>query len=204
MEEEIWKDIPGYEGLFQASTFGRIKSLEKLVHRKNNRYYIRNEKIIKTFISNSGYERTQLYKNGIQKNFSVHRLVWLTFKGQIPEGMQINHIDENKFNNRLDNLELMTPKENANYGSRNLKLSNANKGQKPSEYAIKRSKELFSKPVIQYDKKMNFIKEYPNILIASKEVGLKCSSGIGHCCNGKKHYNTAGGFIWRYKEEGAC
>lgn len=101
--KETWKDIKGYEGLYKISNLGRIKN-------KRNKF-----KYPPTM--DNGYKKVVLYKNGVLKNHLVHRLVWMTFNGEIPNDMQVNHIDENKENNCLWNLELMTPKENINYGT---------------------------------------------------------------------------------------
>ena len=109
MEEEIWKDIVGYEGLYQVSNTGKIKSL--------NYNHTGREKILKQRLFNRGYLYVGLWKNGKQKYFSVHRLEYEAFYGEIPKGMQVNHINEIKTDNRLENLNLMTPKENTNWGT---------------------------------------------------------------------------------------
>ena len=97
---EIWKSILDYEGLYEVSNYGRVRSV------------YRYKRILKPMISNSGYERVDLFKNKNRKQFSVHRLVALTFIDN-PEGKEIvNHKDENKLNNHMDNLEWVTNKEN--------------------------------------------------------------------------------------------
>ena len=104
-EIEFWKDIPGYEGLYQCSSFGNIKRLAGYV--KNNKGYRPvKERIIKQKYDKDGYKKVVLYKNGKQKSFYVHRLVILTFK------IQVNHKNGIKDDNRLENLELVTPREN--------------------------------------------------------------------------------------------
>ena len=108
LEKEIWKDIPNYEG-YQVSNLGRVKSLERidaLGHRLK-------EKILKPQ-TNSRYYQVCLCKNSKVKKYFVHRLVWIAFNGTIPEGLQVNHINEVKTDNRLSNLNLMTAKENTN------------------------------------------------------------------------------------------
>lgn len=102
---EIWKDIPSYEGKYQASNFGNIKSLN--FHRENR------NGLLKTQIDKYGYLRVNLYQNGKMRNYQVHRLVMLTFKGE--SNLTINHKDENKLNNKLENLEYTTIKENVRY-----------------------------------------------------------------------------------------
>lgn len=178
---EEWKDIPNYEGLYQVSNLGRVKSLEKidaLGHRLK-------EKILKPQI-NRGYYRVNLYKNSIQKNYRVHRLVWEAFNGQIPKGYEVNHINEIKSDNRLSNLNLMTHKENVNFGTRNERAGKVLKNRKDQ-----------SKLVLQYDLQDNFVKEYPSAHQAERELGF-AQRHICECCNGK--LKTAYGYKWRYKE----
>ena len=87
-ENEIWKDIPEFEGLYQASNLGRIKSLERIdvLGRRLK------EKILKPQINRTGYYQVGLWKNSNEKFYLVHRLVWIAFNGQIPEGLQVKHI----------------------------------------------------------------------------------------------------------------
>ena len=168
---EIWRDIPNYEGIYQASNMGRIKSLK--------RPYGLKEKILKPQISR-GYYRVELCKNSKVKKYYVHRLVYEAFNGSIPEGLQVNHLDERPVNNRLENLNLMTCKENVNYGTGN-----------------ERSAKKRSKVVLQFTLEDILIKEYPSINQVERETGFDNSS-IVKCCNGKQ--KTAYNFKWKYKE----
>lgn len=131
---EIWKDIPGYEGLYQASNLGRIKSVDRYV-KWNNRYHkeykqLKKGKILKPAIDNYGCLIVGLSKNNKLKSKRVHQLVVETFKpdrnnfkimdDEIRENinlkkLHINHIDENKLNNNIDNLEWCTHKYNQNW-----------------------------------------------------------------------------------------
>ena len=104
--KEIWKSINEYPN-YMVSNMGNVKSLN---YRRTGR-----EKILKPKIEKSGYQRVGLWKNG-GKWYQVHRLVYEAFVGDIPKGMQVNHINEIKSDNRLENLNLMTPKENTNWG----------------------------------------------------------------------------------------
>ena len=169
-KKEIWKDIKGFEGLYQVSNLGRVKSLERidaLGHRLK-------EKILKPQLVRR-YYRVCLCKQSIKKTYRVHRLVWEAFNGQIPEGLQVNHINEVKTDNKLENLNLMTCKENTNYGTRN---------------------ERISKPVLQFDLNDNFIKEYPSLTQVERELGFG-QGNICNCCKGR--CKTAYGYIWKYK-----
>lgn len=109
--KEIWKDVLEYEGLYQVSNLGRVRSL-----------YNRNIKILKAQKNKNGYLHLGLKKDGKVKNFLVHCLVWEVFKGKKPEGYEVNHINEDKTDNRLCNLNLMTRKENCNHGTRNRRI----------------------------------------------------------------------------------
>ena len=112
--EEVWKDIPGYEGYYQVSNLGRVKSVERISHIN---HHIIKEKILCYTLNHKGYKLCYLCKKGITRTFAIHRLVYISFNGLIPEGKVVNHIDENKLNNSLSNLNLLTPKENANWGT---------------------------------------------------------------------------------------
>lgn len=111
---EIWKDIPDYEGVYQASTFGRIQSLTKIRFcGPGNCATLRPGRILKLDLSNKGYYRA-LLQNGVgtRKRVGVHRLVLETFVGPCPEGMECCHIDGNPSNNKLENLKWGTHLEN--------------------------------------------------------------------------------------------
>lgn len=118
MEEEIWKDIPGYEGYFQASTLGRIRSIdriEKCLNRSNNGYHYRKYKgkILKLCNSSRGdYLQVNICRAGKQRFITVHSLVALAFLGPRPKGLDVRHIDGNPKNNRPDNLSYGTRSEN--------------------------------------------------------------------------------------------
>ena len=181
MIEELWKDIPNYEGLYQASNLGRVKSLERI----DALGHKRKEKILKPQMLNNGYYLVALWKNSIQKYYYVHRLVWFAFNGQIPEGYEINHLDERPVNNALSNLSLVTHKENINWGTRNARS------------AKKRINGKCSKPVLQFTLDDIFVKEYPSIMQVERETGF-ANQHISACCNGK--YKAAYGYKWRHKE----
>lgn len=98
---EIWKSIPGYEGLYEASDMGNFRSIKNGII-----------KILKPRFFWTGYVSIQLSKNSKHKTFTGHKLVWLAFNGEIPDNYVIDHIDMNKSNNNLSNLRLLTNREN--------------------------------------------------------------------------------------------
>ena len=171
---ELWKDVKDYEGLYQVSTLGRVRSLDKYVNTKNRNV----DKVLKPAYDKNGYLRVYLYKNGKGTYFRVHRLVAKTF---IPNPLNlpvINHKDEVKDNNHPYNLEWCTDEYNKNYGT-----------------AIKRSAEKRSKKVYQYDMQGNLIKEWSSVAETGRN-GYEANV-ISACClgKGKTHQN----FIWSYK-----
>lgn len=176
---EIWKDIKGFEG-YQASNLGQVKSLERFRKGKNGSLAVVKEKILKPWITR-GYYQVELCKQSIKKAYFVHRLVWEAFNGQIPENMQVNHINEIKTDNRLSNLNLMTCKENINWGT-----------------GIERCAKKRSKAVLQFTLDNILVKEFPSAKQAYRETGFAFSN-ICACCKGKQ--KTAYGFIWRYKDK---
>lgn len=113
---EIFKDIKGFEGLYQVSNYGNVKSLERVIE-DNNGYYIKKEKILTPTINSSGYYHTILRKDGKSIGVYIHRLVAEAFIPNPNNYKQVNHKDEDKTNNKVDNLEWCTPKYNANYGT---------------------------------------------------------------------------------------
>ena len=178
-----WKPIKDYEGLYEVSNLGEVKRLN---YRRTGK-----EKLLSPGKNRKGYLYIALWKNGIGKYFKIHRLVYSAFVGEIPEGLQCNHIDENKENNRVDNLNLMTSKENNNWGTHNARVAAAmiNHSQK-------------SKPVEAIDKITGrVVYSFPSINEAHKQ-GFN-QGNISQCC--RNRFNRPGnnvykGFIWRYKE----
>ena len=182
---EIWKDIPNYEGIYQASNLGRVKSLERFKKGKNDSLVSVKERILKPLIDHRGYYQVVLCKNSIVKAYKVHRLVWSAFNGQIPENMQVNHINEIKSDNRLSNLNLMTCKENINWGTGIERSHN------------KQINGKCSKPVLQFTLDNILVKEYSSLIQVYRETGFAFQN-ISACCKGK--FKQAYGFKWKYKE----
>lgn len=135
---EEWRDIEDYKGLYQISSYGRVKSLERTVW--DNRGYYRTvpEKIRKPQNNGRGYLYVALHKDGKSKNYLVHRLVACAFIPNPQSLPCLNHKDEDKYNNHMDNLEYCSYSYNTNYGTRNLRASEKLKGRKPSEETVKK------------------------------------------------------------------
>ena len=168
-ENEIWKDIPGYEGLYQVSNTGKVKSM--------NFRHTGVPRILVQANFRCGYKFVNIYNaDKKRKNRSVHRLVWEAFNGPIPSGMEINHKDENKTNNSLENLEIVTPKQNLNYGTRNIRGARSR-----------------MKPIAQIDIATGeILKEYPSLTFAMKEYGTVVGSAV------TGYVKQAYGFKWKY------
>lgn len=169
--EEEWKDIVGYEGLYQISSLGRVKSLN---YRKSGEEGIR-----KPIKDKDGYITIMLYKNRNKKIFKVHRLVASAFIPNPNNLPQVNHLDENKLNNCATNLEFCDAKYNLNFGTRNERVARAN-----------------SKSVNQYSLSGDFIKQYPSAQQVQRELGFD-NSHISRCCRGE--LKTAYKFKWEYE-----
>lgn len=150
MDSEVWRDIPGFEEYYQASNLGRIRSKFRVIYSLDKRVCAYYGRILKLRNIGRGYLGLNLAINGTIVTKSVHRLVWSAFNGPIPEGMQINHINEDKTDNRLENLNLMTPKENTNWGTgikrRAKSTSNKMKGMHLYEENPK------ARTIMEYDK----------------------------------------------------
>ena len=123
---EIWKDIEGYEGLYQVSNKGRIKSLN---YKRTGK-----EGILKGKADKNGYLIVFLYKNRKPKPFLIHRLVAEAFIPNVNDLPEVNHIDENKENNHVENLEWCTRKYNMNYGTRTKRSVENRKGKKHKKH----------------------------------------------------------------------
>lgn len=182
--KEIWKDIYGFEGIYQISTFGRVRSIDRMVTQKCGKNPSKTQtnhikgKILKTWVINSGYEVVSLRKNKKRFNKLIHRIVAETFLDNLNGYSQINHKDENKLNNYLSNLEWCTPKYNQLYNCKNIKI------------AIKNGKS-----VIQ----INEFGTIVNRFYSSVEAGRKTKipdRGIRKACLSGKMYKN---YFWKYE-----
>lgn len=180
---EIFKDIEGYEGLYQVSNLGRVKSL--------NYWRTKKERILKPRYNCSGYLHVTLCIDHIQKNHRIHRLVCNAFLTNPDNKETINHINGIKSDNRLDNLEWATLSENMRHAF--------NTGLYKGSMLGKLGKDnIQSIPIIQYDLNYNFVYEFSGFNEAQRKTGIPCGN-INKCCKGDR--KSAGGYIWKYKNE---
>lgn len=179
---EVWHKVPGYEGLYEVSSLGQVRSL------------YRYKKILKPQLTNNGYLYVQLFKNKIGKNYYVHRLVANAFIPKVKEKPFINHKDEIKTNNAVSNLEWISHIDNCNYGSAiNRRVSN-------TDYNARRINntnqiKAVSKPIAQYTKDGIFLKRWNSAAECAREYGFSTSSCIRKCVNGER--KTAFGFVFK-------
>lgn len=170
--QEVWKDIQGYEGLYQASNLGRIRSMYS-------------NKILKLGITNSGYYSITLSKNKAQKTICVHRIIAFAFIGNPPlANMEVNHKNGNKLDNRENNLEWLTKSENQLHA---IKLGYATPFKNREDYSR-------AKKVIQLKDNI-IINTFESTSQAGKITGFE-RTAIAACARGK--LKTAYGYNWKY------
>lgn len=126
-KHEIWKDIEGYEGAYQISNLGNVRSLDRMITTSDGRTYKQPGKGLTPVENKWGYLYVNLLHKGKLKSKTIHRLVAEAFLANDNNNPQVNHIDENKKNNNVRNLQWVTVKENANHGNRNYKISESRK-----------------------------------------------------------------------------
>lgn len=202
LPKQIWKDISGYEGKYQVSNTGKVRSLN---------YQGTKGKVVrlKLYNNNHGYMMIELNKNGKKKKYSVHRLVALAFIPNPNNYPIINHKDENKTNNTVWNLEWCTPKYNINYGNCRKKISESHKGKQFTDEHRKNLSEACkgryageknpkAKPILMFTLDGDFIKRFEWIGAANEYLGKpKYYNSINRCLRGKS--KTAYGYIWKYE-----
>lgn len=198
--KEIWKDIEGFEGLYQVSNMGNIKSFHKFYKNFKKPKKVKNIKILKQYKDRKGYMTTQLSKKGFRYTVKVHRIVAMAFIPNPCSKQQVNHINCDKMDNNVNNLEWVTNDENKKHAKKHNLCKSSPKGSKNSR----------AKKVNQYDLNGKLINRWGSLMDILREFNLKSVSNISSCCkqriitgkNGKKYKTkTAYGYIWEYDEE---
>ena len=169
--DEIWKDVQGYEGLYQVSNMGRVRSITRYVRHAKGGFRVSPSKIMKLCQNGDGYYFVGLHRDNKVKPFRVNRLVAEAFIPNPDNLPCVNHIDKNRLNNNVNNLEWCTVEYNNRYS--------------------------FNKCISQFTLKGVYIRDWDAISTASKELNINCSN-ISQCCLGKR--KSAGGYVWKYKE----
>lgn len=168
---EVWKDIKGYEGLYQISNYGNVKSLN---YAKSKNY-----KMLTKIVDRNGYEKVCLSKNNKGKNYLVHRLVAIHFIKNTNNYKEVNHKDENKLNNNVNNLEWCDRKYNVLYGTAKLREAKTK-----HKYYIE-----------QYDIENNFIKRWYSLKEIENNTNYKKNNIQQNCLGNTK---SAYGYKWKY------
>lgn len=184
LKNEIWKAIPDFEGYYEVSTLGRIRSVDRYVICRGRKKRLIKGKLLKPRLYKDGYFDVKLHKdNHRYKTRRINRLVALTFIPNSNSLPYVNHKDENPLNNRVDNLEWCTHRYNMNYGTIKFRIA-----------------KTLSKPINQYDKQGDLLRTYSSIKEASNQFQSKyADTNISHCLKGTN--KTAYGYIWKYVDE---
>ena len=184
---EIWLEITEYDGIYLISNKGRVKSIGRVISGKNNSKYFISERILKNSITKRGYYKISLRNGNQYKTHSVHRLVAKTFIPNINNKTEVNHIDGNKLNNCVENLEWASSSENQIHAYKNnLQI--------PTWLNKKGKDNYFSKPILQLDLCDNVLNRFECLRDACDKLNIKHSGHINECVNGKRI--TAYGFKW--------
>lgn len=195
--QEIWKEIEDTDGNYLISNLGRIKRLEHIVYGANNHHYTISEKIINQHKGNNGYYR--LSYNG-KRNFA-HILVATYFIENTDPNTktQVNHKDGDKSNNKAENLEWVTPKENGEHASF-MGLVNRDSiiRKKQAPINLQKAIEMQKKPVAQYTKDGVFIQSFNSVKEASDLTKIAASTISEVCRKSNPRRHSAGGYLWKY------
>lgn len=196
-KEETWKQISGFEGLYEVSNLGRVKSLERTIIRPGNYHKVVHETILRPWDC-KGYEQIWLCNENGRIHKSIHVLVATAFIPNPQQKKCVDHIDGNRKNNRVDNLRWCSYKENSNFELVRKHISESIAGEKHPFWGKKGVDCHNSIPICQFTKSGVFIRSFDAIMDAYRETGISFSN-ISAACRGDRL--TAGGFVWKYKTD---
>lgn len=186
--DEVWKDIDGFEGVYQISNLGRVKSLRRYRKSKLGKNVLIEETILNGAVDAYGYKIIGLSKNGKSHRKKIHRLIAEAFIPNSENKPQINHIDGDKLNNSIENLEWCTSSENNLHKARNLGVGKTRDRVKSRE------------PVLMLARNGYIYGRFDSISEASAKTGI-CSNDILRVCKRNKYKKSAGTCIWRFEKE---
>ena len=195
-KKELWKPVVGYEGLYEVSNYGNIRSLDRIVVYSDGRTHKYNSCIIKQ-TENKGYLYVGLNKNNKKSSEKVHRLVAKSFIDNPGNKPCIDHINGNKADNKVTNLRWVTYKENMRNPLTKEKMSNIRSNGLSDKIIQSKKDKGIIKKVYQFSLDGKLLNTYESISDANRATNILASS-ICECCQGKSGYSHAGGFIWSY------
>ena len=197
--QEVWRPIDGFEGLYEVSNLGRVRSLDRYVNR-NGGIGLLKGRILKPQLVIGGYIQVTLYRNCKPSLFKIHRLVAMTFQdicGQYIKELEVDHKNTVRTDNRAENLHWVTRKENCNNPLTRQHKYNAKKGEKHPLYGKNGKDNSTLIQIVQYDLQDNLLAEFDSLSEAERKTGIH-HQNVGACCRGKR--KTAGGFKWKFKD----
>jgi len=178
---EVWKPVVGYEGLYEVSNLGRVRSLDRVVSGKDGCTLSIKGQMMHPTLNTTGYPFVGLRKDGKRGMYTVHRLVAKAFIPNPDNLAEINHKNEDKTDNRVANMEWCDHSYNMRFGTRGERCR----------------KKADCHAVVQMDMEGNVIAEYEAIKVAARVVGINNAETITKCCKGTRP--SAGGYRWKYK-----
>lgn len=195
--EEIWKDVAGFEKYYQVSNFGRVRSKDRLIINAQNTYLKKGRILKPCFDGAKHYLFVGLHIENKVKQINVHRLVANAFVPNPHNFPQVNHINEDKTDNRATNLEWCTAAYNTNFGSAMKRAAQTYRKHYNRQKIAYENSACCRKIVFQYSLSGLFLKEWESLTEIQRELGF-CRSNISKCCKGI--YSQANGYIWKFKE----
>ena len=194
---EIWKPVVGYEGLYECSNMGNVRSLDRFVNRRNGSFGLNKGKTLKPHINHLGYKMIGLSMDGKYKHYMVHRLIAQAFIPNTENKPCVDHINTDKTDNTVwlnEDGSLNYEKTNLRWCTQKENINNPLTKEKRGE-ALRKS---HAKKVQQFTKDGLFIKEWDSIIEAARELKIN-ASGIWACCNGRNRCKSYCGYVWKYK-----